>query len=190
MNVPARNPAQDDDESLIVRVASRDRRALDSLYLSYHRRLARFLCRVTRRYENVEEIINDTFMVVWQSAGQFQHASRVSTWIFGIAYRTALKSIRRQKHHSATASSESCSEPSWDPAHATETLDWLAQGLNQLSIEHRLTLELAYRMGHSMEEIAVITEVPVGTVKARMFHAREKLRRHLPILGGDAVEHG
>jgi len=188
--VPGKNATQDDDQSLLDRVASRDRRALDALYLAYHRRLTRFLSRLTQRYENVEEIINDTFMVVWQSAGQFQHASRVSTWIFGIAYRTALKSIRRQKHHFATASLESCREPSWDPVHDSETRDWLAQGLNELSLEQRLTLELAYRMGHSMEEIAVITSVPVGTVKARMFHAREKLRRYLPMLGGDAVEQG
>jgi RNA polymerase sigma-70 factor (ECF subfamily) len=49
-----------------------------------------------------------------------------------------------------------------------------------------MTLELAYHMGHSMEEIAAITDCPVGTVKARMFHAREKLRQYLPALGGGA----
>ncbi len=62
--------------------------------------------------------------------------------------------------------------------------DWLTQGLEQLSAEQRLTLELAYHMGHSLEEIAAITDAPVGTVKARMFHAREKLRHYLPALGG------
>jgi RNA polymerase sigma-70 factor (ECF subfamily) len=56
--------------------------------------------------------------------------------------------------------------------------------LNQLPAEQRLTLELAYQMGHSLEEIAAITQCPVGTVKARMFHAREKLRLYLPNLGG------
>jgi RNA polymerase sigma-70 factor (ECF subfamily) len=50
--------------------------------------------------------------------------------------------------------------------------------------EQRLSLELAYFMGHSCEEIAAITDSPVGTVKARMFHAREKLRLALPSLGG------
>jgi RNA polymerase sigma-70 factor, ECF subfamily len=56
--------------------------------------------------------------------------------------------------------------------------------LNHLPVEQRLTLELAYQMGHSMEEIALITDCPVGTVKARMFHAREKLRQYLPALSG------
>jgi RNA polymerase sigma-70 factor (ECF subfamily) len=54
--------------------------------------------------------------------------------------------------------------------------------------EQRLTLELAYRMGHSLEEIAAITDCPVGTVKARMFHAREKLRQYLPTLSGACGE--
>ena len=79
-------------------------------------------------------------------------------------------------------------EQAVDPVLATEVQDWLTHGLNRLPIELRSTLELAYRMGYSMEEIAAITDSPVGTVKARMFHAREKLRQYLPALGGAASE--
>jgi RNA polymerase sigma-70 factor (ECF subfamily) len=161
---------------------------LESLYLGYHRRLARFLSRFTPRYENVEEIINDTFMVVWRSAKDFRSDSQVSTWIFGIAYRTALKSLRRQKNHNASVSLDEYPEQTTDPGLDTELQDWLTHGLRQLSDEQRLTLELAYHMGHSLEEIAAITDAPVGTVKARMFHAREKLRHFLPALGGGAAE--
>jgi RNA polymerase sigma-70 factor, ECF subfamily len=75
-------------------------------------------------------------------------------------------------------------EQTIDPTFETETRDWLQHGMNQLPMEQRLTLELAYHMGHSLEEIAAITDCPVGTVKARMFHAREKLRLFLPTLGG------
>lgn len=183
-----KNSAKDLDSSLLAAVAAGDRRALEELYLSYHRRLARFLSRFTRRYENVEEIINDTFMVVWQNANEFRSASQVSTWIIGIAYRTALKSFRRQKNHAGASSLDACPEQSIDPTIETEIHDWLQQGLSRLPIEQRLTMELAYHMGHSLEEIAAITDCPVGTVKARMFHAREKLRRCLPALSGAASE--
>jgi RNA polymerase sigma-70 factor (ECF subfamily) len=184
MTLPAKNSAKEHDSALLVAVAAGDRRALEELYLSYHRRLARFLSRFTPRYENVEEIINDTFMVVWQSAKDFRNASQVSTWIIGIAYRTALKSFRRQKNHAGARSLEDYPEQTVDPTFETEVHDWLKHGLSRLPIEQRLTLELAYHMGHSLEEIAAITECPVGTVKARMFHAREKLRQYLPTLGG------
>jgi RNA polymerase sigma-70 factor, ECF subfamily len=184
MILPAKISAKERDNDLLVAIAAGNRRALEELYLSYHRRLARFLSRFTPRYENVEEIINDTFMVVWQSAKDFRYASQVSTWIIGIAYRTALKSVRRQKNHTATRSLDEYPEQTTDPTFEAEVQDWLKHGLDQLPVEQRLTLELAYHMGHSLEEIAAITECPVGTVKARMFHAREKLRQYLPALGG------
>jgi RNA polymerase sigma-70 factor, ECF subfamily len=184
MTLPAKNSPKERDNALLVAVAAGDRRALEELYLGYHRRLARFLSRFTSRYENIEEIINDTFMVVWQNAKDFRNASQVSTWIIGIAYRTALKSFRRQKNHGVAQNLEDYREQSVDPTFDAEVRDWLTHGLSRLPIEQRLTLELAYHMGHSLEEIAVITECPVGTVKARMFHAREKLRQFLPDLGG------
>jgi len=184
MTLPAKNSAKERDGALLVAIAAGDRRALEELYLGYHRRLARFLSRFTPRYENVEEIINDTFMVVWQSAKDFRNASQVSTWIIGIAYRTALKSFRRQKNHAVARSLEDYPEQTVDPTLETEVNDWLQHGLSRLPVEQRLTLELAYHMGHSLEEIAAITDCPVGTVKARMFHAREKLRQYLPTLSG------
>jgi RNA polymerase sigma-70 factor (ECF subfamily) len=183
-----KNSAKAHDNELLVAVAAGSRQALEELYLAYHRRLARFLSRFTPRYENVEEIINDTFMVVWQSAKDFRHASQVSTWIIGIAYRTALKSLRRQKHHTAARSLDDYPEQTIDPTFEAEVQDWLKQGLDQLPAEQRLTLELAYHLGHSLEEIAAMTACPVGTVKARMFHAREKLRQYLPTLGGGRPE--
>jgi RNA polymerase sigma-70 factor (ECF subfamily) len=188
MILPAKNCPKESDGELLTAIGMGNRRALEELYLGYHRRLARFLSRFTPRYENVEEIINDTFLVVWQSAKDFRRASLVSTWIFGIAYRTALKSLRRQKNHSAARSLDECPEQTVDPVLETEVKDWLSQGLDRLPAEQRLTLELAYHMGHSLEEIAAITDAPVGTVKARMYHAREKLRHYLPALGGGGIE--
>jgi RNA polymerase sigma-70 factor (ECF subfamily) len=95
-----------------------------------------------------------------------------------------LKSFRRQKNHTGARSLEDYPEQTVDPTFDEEVSDWLKHGLSRLPIEQRLTLELAYQMGHSLEEIAAITDCPVGTVKARMFHAREKLRQYLPTLGG------
>src|ERR1700723_885077 len=132
MTVPAKNSAKEHDTDLLVAVAAGSRQALEELYLSYHRRLARFLSRFTPRYENVEEIINDTFMVVWQSVKDFRNASQVSTWIIGIAYRTALKSFRRQKNHNGVANLDDYPEQTFDPTSDAEMHDWLKHGLNRL----------------------------------------------------------
>jgi RNA polymerase sigma-70 factor (ECF subfamily) len=186
MHANARHYSKQQDEELLRAIGRGDRHALDALYLGYHRRLARFLSRVTPRHDSVDEIINDTFMVVWRRANEFRGASRISTWIIGIAYRIALKSLRSTDGLAHAHSGGELPEASTDPREAVELRDWIAQALDHLPLEQRLTLELAYHMGHSIEEIAAITQCPVGTVKARMFHARAKLRRSLSSLGGAA----
>jgi RNA polymerase sigma-70 factor (ECF subfamily) len=175
------------ETQLLQRIAARDRQALEELYHAYHRRLSRFVLRLAPRYDFAEEVINDTFWVIWRKAGEFRGASRVSTWIMGIAYRRALRALRsvRQDTAAQVRLSEQRSDIH-DEAELLDTQDWLARAMRELPEEQRLTLELAYFMGHSCEEIAAITSSPVGTVKARMFHAREKLRRTLPLLGGTA----
>ena len=174
---------------LLRRITQHDRQAFEELYNAYHRRLSRFLLRLAPRYDFAEEIINDTFWVVWNKAAEFRGASRVSTWIMGIAYRRALRALRDERQIVARdrrLADESGSDVDHSAADA-ETQDWIARALSQLPEEQRLALELAYFMGHSCEEIATITGCAVGTVKARMFHGRQKLKIMLPGLGGDAA---
>src|SRR5215469_2908442 len=83
------------DRMLLRRMAAGDRIALETLYRSYHGRLCRFLSRLTRRADIIEEVVNDCFWIAWQKAGSFHGDSRVSTWIMGIAYRCGLKALRQ-----------------------------------------------------------------------------------------------
>ncbi len=173
---PASGGSSDQREcALLVRIAARDGAAMKELYLLYHRRLARFLMRLTTRYDLAEEIINDTFWVVWQHAGDFRGASRVSTWILGIAYRRGLKSLRHAGLPSADVDVEA-EAGSEEPAKQEELNEWLDVALQRLPHEQRMVIELAYHVGHSCEEIASIMQCPVNTVKTRMFHARRKLK--------------
>jgi RNA polymerase sigma-70 factor (ECF subfamily) len=173
-----------DDLALLGSVAKGDREAFRKLYSFYHRRLHRFLMRLTRERQLAEEVINDTMMVVWQHAQDFRGASRVSTWIMGIAYRRALKSLERSRN--ATAQDIIvANETAPDGAlldvlsRGAETNDWIDSALEQLSPEHRTVIELAYFLGLSCEEIAEVAECPLGTVKTRMFYGRERLRQVL-----------
>lgn len=178
------------DNELLVAIAAGKRHALEDLYLGYYARLACFLSRCTPRDEDVEGIINDIFMAVWRNAMDFRHEWQASTWIIGIAYRTALKSLRHQTNLASEQSADDKLEQISDPTRKGEIKDWLADGLNRLPLEQRLTLGLAYDMGHSLDEIAEITNSPVEAVKARMFHAREKLRVYLPTLAGGDIAAG
>jgi RNA polymerase sigma-70 factor (ECF subfamily) len=169
---------------LIRRITRRDRAALRELYLLYHRRLSRFLMRLTQRQDLAEEVINDTLLAVWNSAERFRGDSRVSTWIVGIAYRRALKSLRRRSFE-IIGMEETETLVAADSVQAFENQNWIEGALDDLPIEQRLCLELAYVLGHSCEEIAAITSCSVNTVKTRLFHARRKLSTLLPRLAGN-----
>ena len=177
----------DDDTHLITAIQSRDRAALEQLYLGYHPRLARFLARMIARSEDIEEIINDTFMVAWTHATAFRFESLVSTWIFGIAYRLTLRSLRRQKMQLPEWSAAMLPEQGADPGPDTEMTNWLECALGRLPVNLKVTVTLAYQMGFSVEEISQITKTPIGTVKSRMFHARVRLREIVEELDGRAL---
>lgn len=171
---------------LIARIGAGDRKALEELYSLYHRRMARFLMRLTHRYELAEEIINDTFWVVWLKAREFRGESLPSTWIFGIAYRKARNAFRSASRLAAQNSLEALSAAgASEPFVAEELRDWLQQALAQLPAEQRLAVQLCYELGYSCEEIAAITNCPANTVKTRLFHARAKLQKFLPQLAGN-----
>lgn len=177
---------EETDRRLLERVAAHDREAFRELYIVYHRRLARFLMRLTRRYEVTEEIINDTMWVVWRKAATFRGESRISTWIMGIAYRRALKTLRSghvREDVLVPIDNESLHAGS-DEFDDAEVSELILLALQYLPDEQRLAMEFAYGYGHSCEEIALIMNCPVNTVKTRLFHARQKLRQVLPQLGG------
>jgi RNA polymerase sigma-70 factor (ECF subfamily) len=177
------------EHDLMARVAEGDRRAFEELYNLYHRRMARFLTRLTHRYDVAEEIINDTFWVVWRKAREFRGDSQPSTWILGIAYRkarNAFRSAARLQEKNLAVAPEPLTHD--EPFGTEELRDWLGQALEQLPVEQRLAVELCYELGYSCEEIAAIMNCPVNTVKTRLFHARAKLQKLLPQLAGAATK--
>ena len=179
-------PSSDRDKELLAAVACGDRRAFEELYVSYRQRLVRFLMRVAPRHEIAEEVINDTFWVVWRKAKDFRGDSRVSTWILGIAYRRALKLLRDARADLPSAGGGALATDSVvdEPDAREEQRNWLLEGMRGLSPAQRTSLELSYYHGYSCEEIAQIMDCGVPAVKGRMLRGRDKLRVSLPQLAG------
>src|SRR6185503_7166748 len=181
---PSRNES---DLLLLERIEQGDRAALQQLYAAYYHALLRFMQRITRSLELAQEGVNDVMLTVWRNSTSLGRHSSVSTWIMGIAYNRALKSLASKRRWSSRFGFhiddfEDRSEAAVEPSEHRDLRDWLTKALDALPPAQRAVVDLTYFGGYSYEEIAAIMGCPVNTVKTRMFHARAKLRHALPAL--------
>ncbi|HEY7958619.1 MAG TPA: sigma-70 family RNA polymerase sigma factor [Sphingomicrobium sp.] len=170
------------DLHFLAKVRGGDRVAFEQLYRMYHPRLTRFLYTLVKRPTLVEEVLNDTMMVVWNRPDSFHGASKLSTWLFSIAYRKAMKALRKQDEPMEDFEAEH--RVSLDPAPddssgRARVRQLLLEAVAELSPAHRAVVDLTYFHELGYREIAAVVECPVDTVKTRMFHARRHLRKKL-----------
>lgn len=170
------------ETGLLARIGERDLKAFEELYRRYHPRLTRFLMNILRHPQLTEEALDDTMMVVWKRPEGFNGTSKVSTWIFAIAYRTALKA--RSRHDEPIEDEGLDLRPSGEVGAEQQlgqrqTQAILMSAMAQLSADHRAVVDLTYFHDVGYREIAEILDCPVGTVKTRMHHARRHLKAML-----------
>lgn len=167
------------EQDLLARIERHDEQAFEAFYRDFHPRLTRFLTNIIRRPQIVEEVLDDTMIVVWTRPDSFRGESRLSTWLFAIAYRKAMRALRRQDI--PMQDPDWSQEESLDPA--PDDQSWsgqrerlLREAIAQLSADHRAVVDLTNFHELGYREIAQIVGCPVDTVKTRMFHARKRLR--------------
>jgi len=173
--------------ALLRRIANQDREALTELFAAYHPRLFKFVFRLTRSYTIADEMVNDIMLLVWQKAKTFRGDSKVSTWIFGIAYRQSMRRVTRKKLQ--IADSFDPNELTSDNGSSVELENWIQRGIESLPTAQQVTVELVFFLGLSYQEVADVCDCSVNTVKTRMFHARKKLKTCLAALGEPARNH-
>lgn len=203
----------EDDEKfgiwLLERIAEKDKKAFERFYFDYTPRIGKFMMKMLKSPELVDEAISEFMLTIWQNAGRFdQTQGKLTTWLFGIAHNKALKVLERQRRHWREESSEQAflevADNDWNDESAEETtvdpnnpertvLGWelgdiLVWALERLSPEHQIVLDLVFNEHHSYEEIAAIIDCPVNTVKTRVFHARKKLAELLKKRGINPYE--
>jgi RNA polymerase sigma-70 factor (ECF subfamily) len=179
------------DARLLARVAGGDREAFERLYHAYFPRLTRFLNRNTRNLQLVEEVVNDTMLVVWKKAPSWDASCKVSTWIFAIAWRKARKALNSRRSLGSLSSLGGSMDELMDEApdlieagpdsqpdrqcarlrqhHAVDA------ALNALPVEQRAVVQLTYFHDMGYADIADVMGCPENTVKTRMFYARRRL---------------
>lgn len=169
------------EQSLLRRIAlDKDQSALEDLYVIFRPGVCAFMRSVCNDGDAIDEAYNEVMYVVWNKAETFQGNSKVSSWIFGIAYRVSRDLSRKQQRFGHLV--ERFEDYMIDhPVDSNENEDHSVRQLVQhamlsLSSKQKMVLELHHFMGFSVKEIAEITNAPVNTVKTRLHHARHLLR--------------
>jgi RNA polymerase sigma-70 factor, ECF subfamily len=169
------------DRDLLVEIAAGDRGALHQLFDRHQPWLA---ARVRRRCsdpEIVSEVVNDTFLVVWEHPGKYTEAGEVAAWLWGIAIRTLLHRLRPRKSVlERLLQNRQETFPSAEEAVLLriEHSD-VGQALRRLSPELIAVVQATVLDGLSTREAAQLLGIPSGTVKSRMSRARLELREAL-----------
>jgi RNA polymerase sigma-70 factor (ECF subfamily) len=175
------DPAPVGDELLLGRVAAGDSTGLTELYRRHGRALFGYLLRLSGDRMTAEEILQDTLLAIWRSADTFQARAGVRSWLFGVARRQAYQRLRLRAAPVPVEPAEVV-----DPALGPAELAVLAAGgtavaeaVAQLPQHHREVVGLALVAGLPLAEVAEVLDVPIGTVKSRLHHARTALARML-----------
>jgi RNA polymerase sigma factor (sigma-70 family) len=168
---------EETDYRLLTRIAAQDRRALRKFFSRHQTRVHSFLRRIRRSREPVDELLIETFAVVWRKAHTFPCGSKVSIWLLGVAYRLTLASL-----HSELAGSDEPVEADFDGDVSEKTFRpaWLSQALMRSTFRERAVVELVYGFGLSCDEIASVLQCSTEAVKAGLLHARGNMHSNKP----------
>jgi len=174
-------PSHDHDFDLVRRIAAGDDDALRELYAVHGQRLYAYAARVTGDLAVAEDVVQESLVAVWKSAGRFRGEGRVLAWLLSIVHHKALNAMRIQSPVTLEQVDRlTDTSPSPDERAAlNERHCQLRASLERLSLEHRTVLELVFYQELSLSEAAQICDCPVGTIKSRLSYAKTQLRGDL-----------
>ncbi len=183
---------ENSDHLLVERAVAGDQRAFELLVIKYQRRVERLIGRMVRDVDLVEDIAQETFLRAWRALHQFRGDAQFYTWLYRIAVNTAKKALLDLKRNPTVGSSAPSdgdeenetyrreSEPSTEVTPeselaAREIAEAVNAALLALPDDLRQAVMLREMEGLSYEEIAQAMACPVGTVRSRIFRAREAI---------------
>lgn len=183
------------DEELLTKIATRDAEAFEVLAARYREALRRYLVGIARQPEVAEDLLQETLLRVWTRAEQWEGRGSVKAWLFRAASNLALNDLRnRKRRREQSLQSEEPEEggdalpaPMWMLDTSTSTPEQCAlqsdnaarlhRLLNELPDQKRDVLRLVYEEDMELRDVAGLLDIPEGTVKSRLYHARKHLSR-------------
>ena len=191
--IPSPPTSSDTDLMLVERTVAGDQKALELLVIKYQRRIERLIGRMVRDVDLVEDIAQETFIRAYRALAQFRGDAQFYTWLYRIAVNTAKKALMDLKRDplvsesalrgggddedetSAVENELTSSETPETVLAAKEIAGAVNSAMEALPEELRQAVTLREIEGLSYEEISEVMNCPIGTVRSRIFRAREAI---------------
>ncbi len=186
MNEPEVNGQTGADEALVARARAGDLVALEELFNRYRNQVFSLAYRMTGNPSDAEDLCQEIFLQVMRKVGSFEGRSSFSTWLYRVAMNRSRDYLRRKKRSPELLSQEGDPPERHEPHRATsgglesvaissEAQRLVQEALMELPVSLRAPLVLHELEGMQYQEVASLLQLPVGTVKSRIFRARIKL---------------
>ena len=179
------NVMADEKTEIAQGLRRRDPDLLDRLIEQYQHRLLRYLISLTRNRATAEDLFQETWIRVLERGHQYDGKHEFSTWLFSVSRHLVIDFFRRKQPASLDALLEDEDKPMAPPASEKpsafemlaqhELSERIAAGLDRVASEYREALVLRFQEGLSLDEIAVVTGAPLGTVKSRVYRGLSAL---------------
>jgi RNA polymerase sigma factor, sigma-70 family len=186
-------PAAVEESQLVDRARRGDLAAYDELVQRYQQRVYATVYHMTSNHEDANDLAQEAFIKAYQALKSFKGGSSFYTWVYRIAVNKTINFLKQRKNRTHLSLNDLDFNAENDPdlvalvsdktprreANLTELQEKLNEAMQQLSEQHRLVVTLHDVQGLSHEEIAAIMECNIGTVRSRLFYARQQLQGYL-----------
>lgn len=178
-------------EYLIASARTGDRAAFDRLARLWQPDLMRHAYRLTGERDVAQDVLQDAWLDIVRGLGSLRDAAAFPAWAYRIVARKSALMIRKRQAsravRAAVAAEPRMDEPRGGEAEASADLVTIKRAIAQLPEQQRIVISLFHQEDMSVAEVAIAMDIPVGTVKTRLMHARRKIRAALqtPLKGED-----
>jgi RNA polymerase sigma-70 factor (ECF subfamily) len=190
---PAVPPPQPDEAVLVKRARQGDLGAYDELIHRYQERIYATVYHMTSNHEDANDLAQEAFIKAYQALKSFKGGSSFYTWVYRIAVNKTINFLKQRKNKAHMSLDDLDFNAEHDPelvalvsdktprreVNLAELHEKLNAAMQKLSEPHRLVVTLHDVQGLSHEEIAEIMECNIGTVRSRLFYARQQLQAYL-----------
>ncbi|MDR9450030.1 MAG: sigma-70 family RNA polymerase sigma factor [Acidimicrobiia bacterium] len=179
-----------EDNQLVAAFVAGDRSSFDQLMRAHEDRVFAVCLRILADREAALDAVQETFITVYRKVHQFSGASAFSTWLYRVAVNTCYDQLRKTRRHQSQSLPETTdpADPrSEDALQSIELRPDLERALSVLAPEFRAAVVLSDLEGLPLQAVAEALDVPIGTVKSRVFRGRRLLAEHLRNLSGSSA---